>query len=81
MTTPYNIIEKVACSQGFPKGTADTFVPSYMSENIHNSNPDASRLLLIDGADHGMAYMTDPERYRAFVGEFVQGENRCINKL
>lgn len=54
MTTPYNIIEKVACSQGFPKGTADTFVPSYMSENIHNSNP---------------------ERYRAFVGELVQGEN------
>ena len=113
--TPYNIIEKVACSQGFPKGatmrfvclaakllgkfdllesdciravqgeskiplylvhgTGDTFVPSYMSENIHNSNPDASRLLLIDGADHGMAYMTDPERYRAFVGELVQGEN------
>lgn len=43
MTTPYNIIEKVACSQGFPKGATMRFVPSYMSENIHNSNPDAER--------------------------------------
>jgi pimeloyl-ACP methyl ester carboxylesterase len=112
--TPYNIIEKVACSKGFPKGatmrlislsakllghfhleecdcvramqceskvpvylvhgTADTFIPSYMSENIHKANPDGSHLLLIDGADHGMAFMTAPDRYRAFVDAFIQGE-------
>lgn len=113
--TPYNIIERVACSQGFPKnatmrfvclaarlfgkfnlletdcvramreegrlpvylvhGVADTFVPSYMSERIHQANTEKSHLLLIEGADHGMAFMTCPERYREFVRAFVsEGE-------
>lgn len=113
--TPYNIIERVATGQGFPKnatmrfvclaakllgkfnlkeydciramteesrlpvylvhGSGDTFVPSYMSEHIHNANPEYSHLLLVENADHGMSYMTSPEEYRDFVRAFVsEGE-------
>lgn len=56
-------------------GTADGFVPSFMSENIYAANPDMAKLLLIEGADHGMAFVTNPERYRAFVDEFLKEGN------
>ncbi len=52
-------------------GAGDTFVPSFMSENIHAANQEGSKLLLIEGADHGMAFMTCPEKYREFIGEFI----------
>ena len=56
-------------------GTGDTFVPSYMSERIHEANKEGSHLLLVEGADHGMSFMTCPERYKEFVGAFVhEGE-------
>lgn len=56
-------------------GKADDFVPASMSERIYNENPDAVRLLLIDGADHGMSFVTDPVRYRAYVDEFLKEGN------
>ncbi|MBR2612051.1 MAG: alpha/beta hydrolase [Clostridia bacterium] len=53
-------------------GSGDTFVPSFMSENIHAANPEGSKLLLVEGADHGMSFMTCPEKYREYVGAFVR---------
>ena len=56
-------------------GTADDFVPSSMSHNIYKENPEQAKLLLIEGADHGMSFVTDPPRYRAYVNEFLEGGN------
>ena len=53
-------------------GSGDTFIPSFMSENIHEANREDSHLLLIEGADHGMSFMTSPEKYKEYVGAFVR---------
>ena len=51
-------------------GTADTFVPCDMSRELAEANPDI-RLELFPGADHGMSYMLDRERYIRVVTEFT----------
>ena len=64
--------EKDALPVYLVHGTADDFVPAFMSENIHKENPDQVKLLLIEGADHGMSFVTNPARYRAYVDEFLK---------
>ena len=74
--TEYDCIRAVKEESAIPvylvHGKADDFVPAAMSENIYIENPEAVKLLLIDGADHGMSFITDPERYRAFVDAFLK---------
>ena len=48
----------------FVHGTGDSIVPSYMSENLYNSCSSSNKkLLLIEEAEHGLAYLKEPERY------------------
>lgn len=77
--TEYDCIRAMQDESALPvylvHGKADGFVPALMSESIYNANPASAKLLLIDGADHGMSFVTDPERYRAFVDAFVKEGN------
>ncbi|MBR3681305.1 MAG: alpha/beta hydrolase [Clostridia bacterium] len=50
-------------------GAADTFVPAYMSEMLHAATKSESRILLVEGADHGLAYPTDMDGYLKFLDE------------
>lgn len=53
-------------------GEADGFVPCEMSDEIYRANPELVELHTFPGADHGISYLTDPERYREIVAEFLQ---------
>ena len=59
----------------FVHGGADGFVPAYMSEENFKACSSKKRLVIIEGADHGLAYPTDKERYvrelKSFAAECV----------
>lgn len=51
-------------------GDADTYVPCHMS-NIAAANPDLVSRHVISGAEHGISYLVDTEKYRKLVTEFM----------
>ena len=55
-------------------GEEDSFVPCAMSRINYEACAGKKKLVTIPGADHGMAYMTDPERYLAEMAAFFGPE-------
>lgn len=53
-------------------GEEDRFVPEYMSRRIEEANPAMVERVTFPGADHGISYLADEERYRKVTGEFLQ---------
>ena len=54
----------------FIHGAEDTFVPTEMSVRCHEANPANTRLHIIPGAGHGLAYPVDQEGYLRVAREF-----------
>ena len=55
----------------FLHGTADKFVPSYMTKQAYEACKSEKTLLLVDGATHGMSYLVDRPRVEAAYREFI----------
>ena len=53
-------------------GEADGFVPCDMSSDIQRSNPQMIYRCTFPGADHGISFLVNPDRYRKLVGEFCE---------
>ena len=53
-------------------GEADGFVPCDMSAEIQLANPNLVYRCTFPGADHGISFLTDPERYRQIIKEFCE---------
>ena len=51
-------------------GDADDFVPCEMSVRCHEANPTSTRLHIVPGAGHGLAYPVDQEGYLKAAAEF-----------
>lgn len=56
-------------------GEADGFVPCEMSEEIRNANGELVEKHTFPAADHGLSYLSDPERYSKIVTEFIE---KCL---
>lgn len=54
----------------FIHGEADTFVPAEMSRRNYEACSAPKTLLLVPGAEHGMSYVVDRERYEREVEAF-----------
>ena len=54
----------------FIHGDADTFVPAYMSERNFAACASEKKLVIIKGAEHGVAYPADMETYVSELCEF-----------
>ena len=52
-------------------GNADNFVPLQMSRDIRDANPDKVTLVEIEGAPHGLSYLTDTETYKEAFYDFL----------
>ena len=52
-------------------GEDDQLVPCDMSRKIAENSPAHCRICTIPGAAHGLAYMTDPQRYEEAVMAFL----------
>ena len=57
-------------------GKKDSFVPYEMAKEIYDSAKCEKEIHIFDDADHGMSYMTDPEKYEELVNSFVK---KCLN--
>ena len=53
-------------------GDSDTIVPHKLSEKIYLENKEKIRYELFPGADHGMCYLIDKQRYQKVVKEFLE---------
>lgn len=54
----------------FIHGKGDTFVPCEMTVENYNACTSPKRLLLVEGADHGMSFLADRETYVKTAAEF-----------
>ncbi|UHA74944.1 alpha/beta hydrolase [Paenibacillus sp. 481] len=55
----------------FVHGAADKYVPTYMSERMYDIKQGPKKLLLIEGAEHAVAYCVNKQQYEEAVVEFV----------
>ncbi len=67
----------------FIHGAADTFVPTRMSQEMHDACTVVPKdILIIDGAVHAFCYYTDPDACNAKVREFIiknLGEEKVVS--
>lgn len=56
----------------FLHGAADRFVPCWMSEQNYEACQSEKELVLVDGATHGLSFVTDPDRCKAAMDRFLQ---------
>lgn len=60
----------------FVHGKADAFVPPEMTLENYEACKSPRRLLLVEGANHGMSYLTDPQTYETAVRDFWQEQEQ-----
>lgn len=53
-------------------GLADDFVPAEMSRENYTACASEKRMVLVEGAGHGMSYVVEPERVKGEIGDFVR---------
>ncbi len=53
-------------------GKNDNFVPYQMSQEVYNTAKDNVKLVLVDGADHGISFLVETELVIANLKEFLQ---------
>ena len=56
----------------FLHGTADRFIPAYMTKQAFEACAGEKTLTLVEGAGHCMSYLTDRKRVEAAVADFVR---------
>ena len=52
-------------------GTGDDFVPCDMTKEGYNVCAEPKKLMLVDGAAHGVSFVAESDRYIATVKDFL----------
>jgi fermentation-respiration switch protein FrsA (DUF1100 family) len=55
-------------------GTEDGFVPCDMTREGYAACVGEKQLFLVEGADHGVSFLVQPERYRQLVTDFINSK-------
>lgn len=69
--SPIRIMRTCSLPVLFIHGKEDRFVPTWMSEQLHEAKRNNSSLILIEGAGHGTSYHVDKIRYTQSVASFI----------
>ncbi len=57
----------------FVHGSADTFVPTYMVNQVYSACASENKdYIIIEGADHAQSFIANAEKYEAKLDEFVE---------
>lgn len=59
-------------------GEDDDFVPCSMTREAYDACTSPKRLLIVEGAGHGVSYLKDKDRYTDFVVDFLKENIRSI---
>ncbi|MGZ9585437.1 alpha/beta hydrolase [Paenibacillus marinisediminis] len=70
--SPIQVMEACKLPIMFVHGGSDLFVPTKMSVDLYHAKPEPKRLLIVDGATHGVAHCRDRERYVSEICDFVE---------
>lgn len=67
----FNAVSKCELPIAFFHGGTDQFVPCYMSEqNFNHCASNKKRILIVEGAGHGLCYIINPTEYEYTLTEF-----------
>jgi uncharacterized protein len=70
--SPKNVIKNVRTPIFFIHGSEDTYVPTWMSEELYEVKPGEKELWIVPEAAHAQSYATDRNGYRQKVHAFIQ---------
>ena len=69
-TSPIQAVKNAKVPIIFMHGTDDKMVPCEMSINLYENCNNTKKLVLIENAGHGIAYLVDPDKYIKELNEF-----------
>jgi fermentation-respiration switch protein FrsA (DUF1100 family) len=69
--SPINAIKDQEIPIMFIHGSEDTFVPTYMSEDLYKAKKGKKKLLIVGGAGHGNSYMKNDLLYEKEMWLFI----------
>lgn len=69
-TSPYESVQHSKLPIIFIHGTDDSLVPCQMSRNLYDVCVSKKKLVEIENADHGVAYLVNPELYIKELNDF-----------
>ena len=69
---PIDALKKAKLPIIFIHGKQDSVVPCYMSEKMYEAYNGKKRLVIVDGADHGVSYIIEPKLYIDELNEFFK---------
>lgn len=67
----YSSIKKTNNKVLIIHGNKDSVVNYKISEKLYQTYPDKIQYELFDGADHGVSYLTDKQRYQKIISDFL----------
>lgn len=67
-----NQVKKTKVPILFIHGLEDTFVKTYMCNELYEACPTKKDIMIVDGADHGVSIYRDPEGYFAKIEGFLE---------
>lgn len=71
-TSPYEAVQKSKVPIIFIHGDKDSIVPCNMSNKLYNACTSKKRIVTIEGAEHGVSYLVDPEKYVRELNDFFK---------
>lgn len=69
--SPEKIIPALTVPVFFIHGSADTYVPSYMSQRLFDKKKNNRKIWIAPGAEHTMSYIDHKEEYEKLMDEFL----------
>lgn len=75
-----NAVKNIKLPVAFFHGMADTFVPYYMTEKVYAECVSKKKMLLVENAPHGMAYVMDMEGYKKNLDWLMSQSNKRETK-
>lgn len=71
-TSPYEAVQKSKVPIIFIHGDQDSIVPCDMSNKLYEACTSRKKIVTIEGSDHGVSYLVNPEKYINELNDFFK---------
>ena len=78
-TSPIQAVKNAKVPIIFMHGTDDKMVPCQMSINLYENCNNTKKLVLIENAGHGIAYLVESEKYINELNDFYNEKTLILN--
>jgi fermentation-respiration switch protein FrsA (DUF1100 family) len=77
--SPEKIIPDLNVPVFFVHGSADTYVPPYMSQRLYDKKKNNKKIWIAPGSEHSMSYVDHKEDYEKQMNDFLAFHCNCFN--